>query len=133
MYLKAMLVCDDVRFEINGTFTLVGVHDERLVVGPAQGAIAIPKLSFMTMVGGLTGVERIAFRHAVRPLDQASEPLVQPLREEGHDPNADEHNFVFDDSPLFLPGLGSYEHVTELEVNGERAIYRYRFHLEARR
>jgi len=37
MYLKAMLVCDDVRFEINGTFTLVGVPSGRYVLDVRTG------------------------------------------------------------------------------------------------
>jgi hypothetical protein len=103
VYLKAMLVCDDVRVELGGTITLVGVHNERLTAPPGDGPIRIAKLMFIAIIGGLEGVESVAFRQRIR---EVSEPNLGagPLQQEPHDPRADEHNFVFGDAPMVFLG-----------------------------
>ena len=62
MKLKAMLVCEDVRFEAAGTVTLVGVFNERLIAPPRDGPIQLARFAFLAVIGGLCGVEEIAFR-----------------------------------------------------------------------
>jgi hypothetical protein len=129
VYLKAMLVCDDVRVEMGGTMTLVGVHNERLLVPPGEGRIGFPRLMFVAIVGGLTGAERVAFRQRIRELSEM-ELGGGAMQVEPHDPRADEHNFVFGDAPMMFPGPGTYEVVVEIEANGQRGSYTTRFKLE---
>jgi hypothetical protein len=133
MFCKAIFVCDDVRFELGGSTTFVGVHGEKLVVqaGRPGDPVRFPQLSFVTIVGGLAGVERIAYRHTLRAVDAQVEPREEPMRVEAHDPTSDEHSFIFGDAPMELPGTGVYELATELEVPGPlQATYRYRFRVE---
>jgi hypothetical protein len=120
-----MLVCEDVRFEIGGTFSLIGVFNERLIAPPGEGDILIPRLSFVAVIGGLRGVDQIAFRQWIRAAGDeldGSEMAVQP-----HDPESDEHNFVFAESPMVFPGEGMYEVAIDLEVGPRRTSYRYPF------
>ena len=126
-----MLVCDDVRVELGGTITLVGVHNERLVAPPGEGPIRIPKLMFIAIVGGLEGVESVAFRQRIRELSELDLGAV-PVQREPHDPRADEHNFVFGDAPMVFPGIGTYEVTLEIEAGERRAKYTCTFKVERR-
>jgi hypothetical protein len=126
VYLKAILICDDVRFELGGAITLVGVRPERLV-GVRQGAaIVFPRLTFVTTIGGLRGATQVRFRHL--PFAGAAPP---PMRDEPHDAASDEHTFVLGDAPFGFPAPGRYELATEIEAGGEAATYRYAFHVDA--
>ncbi|MBA3394502.1 MAG: hypothetical protein H0T89_17790 [Deltaproteobacteria bacterium] len=129
MFLKAVHVCEDVRIEENGTFTLVGVHSERIFVPVDQGEIRVPRLLVVAMVGGLAGADRLRFRQWLRAADDAS---IEPpaMAEQAHDAAADEHNFVFGDAPMVFPGIGVYEVALDVEAAGTSAAYRYRFRLE---
>ena len=132
VYLKAMLVCDDVRVELGGTLTLVGVHNERLIVdGPNDGPIRVAKLMFVAIVGGLSGVDSVGFRQRIREMSEVSLG-TGPLQLEAHDPRADEHNFVFGDAPMVFPGLGIYEVALDIEAGGRRATYTCKFTVERR-
>jgi hypothetical protein len=122
VYLKAMLVCDDVRVELGGTITLVGVHNERLIAPPGDGPIRVPKLMFIAIVGGLEGVETVTFRQRIRELSEL-DLGPGPAQQEPHDPRADEHNFVFGDAPMIFPGVGTYEVALDIEAGGRRANY----------
>lgn len=129
MKLKALLLCDDIRFEIGGTVTLVGVYNERLVAPPGEGAIEIPRLSFLAMIGGLRGVERIGFRQWIRLVEDP--PLEdRPLAFEPHNPASDEHNFVFSEIPMVFPGPGTYEVALDVQVGDARQSFRYQFQVE---
>ena len=124
-----MLVCDDVRVELGGTITLVGVHNERLIGPPGDGPIRLAKLMFVAVVGGLEGIDRVGFRQRIRELSEVSLGGA-PMQYEPHEPHADEHNFVFGDAPMVFPGVGTYEVVLEIEAAGERASYVLRFKVE---
>jgi hypothetical protein len=124
-----MLVCDDVRVELGGTITLVGVHNERLLAPPGDGALRLPKLAFVAIVGGLEGVERVGFRQRIRETSEVDMP-PGALQYEPHDPRADEHNFVFGDAPMVFPGAGAYEVIVEVEAGAQRASYACRFKVE---
>lgn len=130
MKLKALLLCEDVRFEVGGTFTLVGVLGERIQVSAGDDAIVIPKLAFIAVIGGLRGVEGILFRQWIRTTD--ADLSAEELRLEPHDPDTDEHNFVFSQSPAVFPGEGTYEIGIDLEVGQRRATYRYTFSIARR-
>ena len=127
-----MLVCDDVRVELGGTITLVGVHNERLLVPPGDGAVRLPKLAFVVIVGGLEGTERVGFRQRIRETSELSMQAGE-LQYEPHDPRADEHNFVFGDAPMMFPGPGAYEVVVDIEADRQRATYTCRFKVERAR
>lgn len=129
MFLKAMLICDDVRVEVGGTLTLVGVHNERLVAPAGQGPITLARLTFLATVGGLRGCERVGYRLRMRDL-RAAEDLARPYAHERHEPGADEHNFVFTNAPLVFPGAGQFELALDVDAVGEQATYRYRFRVE---
>lgn len=133
VYLKAMLVCDDVRVELGGTLTLVGVHNERLIVAAPSddGPIRVAKLMFVAIVGGLSGVDSVGFRQRIREMSEVSLG-TGPMQMEPHDPRADEHNFVFGDAPMVFPGLGIYEVALDVEAAGRRATYTCKFTVERR-
>jgi hypothetical protein len=131
MKLKALLVCEDIRFELGGTVTLVGVFNERLLAPPAEEgdpAIHIPRLAFLAVIGGLRGVERIGFRQWIR-LDE-DDLEDRPYVYEPHEPESDEHNFVFSQAPMIFPDVGTYEVAIDLEVGDRRQGYRYQFVVE---
>jgi hypothetical protein len=128
--LKALLVCEDVRFEVGGTVTLVGVFNERLLVEPGEGLIALPRLACLAVIGGLRGVEQIGFRQWIRLEDD--DPEARELRYEPHHPELDEHNFVFSQSPMVFPDEGNYEIAIDLEIGDRRQGYRYPFRVERR-
>ena len=130
MFLKAMLVCDDVRVEVGGTLTLVGVHNERLIATvEGDGPIRLAKLMFITIVGGLSGQERVGFRQRIREMSEL-ELGAGPMQYERHDPRADEHNFVFGDAPMAFPGTGVYEVAVDIEAGAQKATYSTRFTVE---
>lgn len=123
--LKALLLCEDVRFEMAGTVTLVGVFNERVFAPPGQGPIQFAKLSFLAVIGGLRGVEEISFRQWIRLEDDEGE--LPEMSIQRRDPRHDEHNFVFTQSPMVFPDVGVYEVAIDLEVGERRASYRYSF------
>jgi hypothetical protein len=132
MFLKAMLVCDDVRVELGGTLTLVGVHNERLIAtagGGDDGPIRVAKLMFVVIVGGLSGMERVGFRQRMREVNEL-ELGPGPMAYERHDPRADEHNFVFGDAPMAFPVASRYEVAVDVEAGGQKATYAVRFAVE---
>lgn len=124
MKLKALLLCEDVRFELSGTFSVIGVLGERVTVSGGDDEIVFPKLAFLAVLGGLRGVEQLAFRQWIRADD--ADPTGE-LRVESHDPETDEHNFLFARSPMVFPGEGTYEIGIDVEVGPRRATYRYPF------
>jgi hypothetical protein len=131
VYLKAMLVCDDVRVELGGTITLVGVHNDRLIVPPGDGPIRLPKLMFVAIVGGLEGVDRVTFRQRIR--ESSVDEGNGPAQQEAHDPRADEHNFVFGDAPMVFPGPGTYELALDIDAADRSATYTCKFKVERQR
>jgi hypothetical protein len=128
--LRALLVCENVRVEVDGTLTLIGVRNDRLRVRATAPPIALPHLSFLLVVGGLTGVENIGFRERIQHIHDRR-PAAQPLQQERHDPTTDEHNFVFGHSPMVFPEFGSYEVIVDVETTTESATYRHRFGVES--
>ena len=121
-----MLVCDDVRLEVGGTMTLVGVHSERLVAAPGDGTITVAKLMFVAIVGGLGGTERVGYRQRIREMSELSLGGGD-IQYEPHDPRADEHTFIFGDAPMVFPGPGVYEVAVDVEADGRKASYSLRF------
>lgn len=118
MWLRALLLCDDVRFELGGTMTLVGVHAEHIVVDPGFGEIELPRLAIYAVASGLTGVSTIEWRMTLYFETEDSGELLSESHET-HDPAADEHRVVHILSPVQLPGVGRYRLVAELQSGGQ--------------
>lgn len=131
MFVKALLLCDDVRFEQAGTMSLVGVHRERVGgIADPGGAIRFAKLFGVAMLGGLTGLTEIQHRWTMRGVDRELASRERPFDTEPRDPAADEHVFLFGNAPLVVPAAGRYELVLEVIAMGERATYRYGLRIE---
>lgn len=130
MNVKATLICEDVRLEVSGAVTLVGVINDRLLAPPGDGALVFNRIVFFIVVAGLRGVERIGFRQYVRRVDAAEPERSTQLDVEQHHPDADEHNFVFGPAQMVLAQPGDYEVVLELQARDESFVHRYRFSVE---
>src|SRR5258708_501191 len=103
MFLKALVICEDARFEVSGTLTLVGIHRENVVGIAVEHGVRFPRLMFVTMIGGLSGVAGVQHGYTVRALDRADVSREQPPTSEARDPEADEHVFLFGNAPLTFP------------------------------
>ncbi len=131
MNLRALLLCDDVRVEVDGTLTLIGVRNDRLRIRTTPpGPILVEHLAFVVVVSGLSGVDRVGFRGEIRSAANTG-PLERALSFEKHVPSADEHNFVFSYSPMVFHELGTFEAVVDIATTTEAVTYRHRFLLDA--
>lgn len=122
-YLRAVLLCDDVRVEVDGTLTILGMYNERLIAPASSGPVELARLVVLVVIAGLTGAHEIAVRYRITPAGAVPPPQLPYLRER-HDPAADEHNVIFALGPLGFGGPGAYDLVVELEGATTR---RYRF------
>jgi hypothetical protein len=129
--LKALLVCDDVRIEADGTLTLIGVFNERLIAPPGDGPIVAAHLAVVVVIAGLTGADSVGFALRIHHVEE-ERPVLGALVAETHAPAHDEHNFVTSHTPMIFPYPGPYEIIADVEAGGQRAAYRYRFHVERR-
>ena len=131
MNLRALLICDDVRIEVDGTLTLIGVRNDRLLVRPpSSGPILLEHLAFLVVVSGLSGYDRVGFRAEVRDAANTT-PTERAFSYESHRPDADEHNFIFSYAPMVFERIGIYEIVVDLKVGMQAFTYRHRFRLDA--
>lgn len=130
MNLKALLVCDDVRLELGGTMSLIGVYNDRLIAPPGEGSIFLPRLSFVAVVAGLKGIHQIGYRQRIQQVDAPVPAQLPPLQPQAHDSATNEHNFIFSMSPMEFPAPGAYEVVLDLDTGARQATFRYRFYLE---
>lgn len=129
MWLRAILLCNDVRFEVGGTMTLVGVFTDRIIVEPGDGPLVIPRLAVYSVLAGLSGITELAWRTTLSELDRpADRPLVEGREE--HDAGTDEHRLVNILSPLALPGPGRYLLAMEFETRYERSSIEHCFAVE---
>lgn len=134
MYLRALLMCEDVRLEVDGTLSLIGVYNDVLPIrrpNGATGMVHLENLSFLLVVGGLTGTERVGFCEIVGRGDAVTDGVE--LEYQPHDRSADEHNFVFGHAPMSFPDFGTYELAVVVDAGTERATYRHRFRVEPSR
>jgi len=105
MWIRAFVMCDDVRLEVGGTMTLVGVFADRIVLGAASSELAadsdvvLPRVAIYSVVAGLTGADELVFR-----LTLDGEPLSTGT--EAHDPGFDEHRLISFVGPIKLPATG---------------------------
>ena len=129
VWVRALVLCEDVRFELGGTMTLVGVLADRIVVGGDDGELVIPRLAIYSVVAGLTGATELSWRHVLSA--EGSEPgeLIAHGAER-HDGAFDEHRVVNLVSPLVLPGPGRYRLASEFETARARRSIDYHIVIE---
>lgn len=129
MWLRALILCDDVRFEIGGAVTLVGVYGERLLVSPGTGPILLARLAFYTCVAGLKDIPELSWRQTLVAED--SDPGTPTSHgRELHDVSSDEHRLISVLSPVEFPEPGRYRLALELETRRERKSFDYYFSVE---
>lgn len=126
--MRALVVCDDVRLELGGTVSLIGVYADRIAAPPGDGDIVLGRLAIYTIVAGLTGVHELAWRTSL--IVDGADPGA-PLAEarEVHDARYDEHRIVSMLSPITFRE-GRYRLELELETKRERRTVEYRFLVE---
>jgi hypothetical protein len=129
LHVRASLICEDVRVELGGRLTAVGILGDVVRVGPGDGPIAIPKLVFLVIVGGLGGTPQIAFRHHLVG-DVAAPADAPPLREERHDPASDEHSFVLVLAPMVFDAPGSHRLVVDVVAGAATLHHEHAFRVE---
>ena len=118
--LRAVLLCESIRIEVDGTLTLVGVCNERIVAphddGPIDGPIALRSLTVLVVVSGLRGLSSVSIRHAIRATEDPESRQDLALHE--HDPGTDEHNFIFPRPNLAFARPGAYTLDVHVAVTG---------------
>lgn len=129
MWVRALIICDDVRLESGGTVSLIGVFSERIYVPPGDGEIVLPRVAIYTAVAGLTEVNEVSWRQWLSPDGSEPGPPIAERRDP-HDPRADEHRMVNIMSPLALPGAGRYRVTLEVDTGRERRTVDYHFAIE---
>lgn len=129
MWLRALIVCDDVRLEAGGTVSLIGVYADRIVLPPGDGEILLPRLAVYAVVAGLTEVPELSWRQWLSAGDREPGAPVAEGRDP-HDPRSDEHRIVNLMVPLALPGTGRYRLAVELETRRERRSIDHYFTVE---
>lgn len=93
MWVRALLLCDDVRLEMGKTFTAVGIHSEQIYVDATDGPITLPRLVVLAIVAGLSGQDRLLWRQTLTTV--GGEPAQRDrMRSEPHDPASDEHHLI---------------------------------------
>jgi hypothetical protein len=131
LWVRAFVMCDDVRLELGGTVSLIGVYADRITVAPGDGDIVLGRLAIYTIVAGLTGVRELAWRTSL--ILDGSAPGA-PLMEthEVHDARYDEHRIVSMVSPIALHE-GRYRLELEIEAMDVKRTLAYRFLVERAR
>jgi hypothetical protein len=129
MWLRALIVCDDIRLEVGGTVSLVGVYADKIYVPPGEGEIVLPRLATYTIVAGLREAAELSWRQWLTA--EGSEP-GEPVAasRDAHDPRVDEHRIVNIMAPLAFPGPGRYRLAIELETRRERRSIDHYFAVE---
>ena len=129
LWIRALLLCDDVRLEVGGTMTLVGTYGDRVIVGPGDGDIELPRLAIYCVIAGLTGSTELAWQLTlIVDGDEPGPPLAEGS--ELHDETADEHRLVHLMSPISLAGPGKYRLLGDFETRRERRSVEHRFVVE---
>lgn len=121
MWLRAFLVCDDIRLEAGGTVSLIGVYADTILVPPGDGEIVLPRLATYTVVAGLVETAEIRWRQWLSA-DGAERGAPVAEGRDPHDALADEHRIVSILSPLALPGAGRFQLALEIETRRARRL-----------
>lgn len=125
--IKAFHVCEDVRVEATGQLTAVGLMQERILLPPGEGPLALPPLAFFVVVAGLEGQTRVSCRHVVTRVGDPYEPPPPPPELSDHQPDSDEHSFVFKQSLPDVGGGGAFRSSFQLECELGQVASTYEF------
>jgi hypothetical protein len=125
-----MLICDDLRQEVGNKLSTMGIYAGVVGFPAGEGAFGLAKLASVFVIGGLTGVEELKYRHffAGDPALPGVSPLshLQPLLEMRRpDPTLDEHIFGIFLTPAVFQGSGLLAAHLDLELAGETFQFRY--------
>ena len=52
LWVRALVVCDDVRLELGGTVSLIGVYADRIAVAPGDGERPVSRGGIRSIPGG---------------------------------------------------------------------------------
>lgn len=129
VWIRALLLCEDIRLEVGGTMTLVGVFADRIVVEPGAGELVLPRLAIYGVVAGLTGVTELSWRQTLTEADRDPGPPLAQGREP-HDAESDEHRIVSIVTPLVLPSDGRYRLAMDIETARARRSLEHHFIVE---
>lgn len=128
MWVRAFVVCDDVRLEVGGTMTLVGVLSDRIVLGAAPdtitdaSGIVLPRVAIYSIVAGLTGANEIAFKITL-------DGQVISAGHEVHDGAFDEHRLISFVGPIKFAATGG-QLALEVEAAATRTQIEHRIEFE---
>lgn len=131
MWVRALIVCDDVRLEAGGTVSLIGVYSGTIFVPPGDGEIVLPRLATYTIIAGLTDTTELSWRQSLFAEGDESGLLVAASRD-AHDPLTDEHRIVNIMTPVVLPSPGRYRLSTAIEARRARRTVDHMFAIERR-
>jgi hypothetical protein len=129
VWVRALVLCEDVRLEVGGTMTLVGVYADRIVVAPGAGELVLSRLAIYSVVAGLTGASDVAWRLTLGHADRELGDVIAHGNER-HDSDADEHRIVNIVSPLWLPGSGQYRLACDFETTRARRTVEHHIVIE---
>ena len=125
--LRAVLLCESVRVDVDGKLTLFGVFSEMLVAHAGEGPIKPPSFAVLAVVKGLRGMGRVGIAHQIRLAHLGAWQL--PLAHHDHDPEHDEHNFIFSRTDLVLPETGRYAIDIDVAAGAETLRASHDFHV----
>lgn len=112
------LICDDVRHELGGKLTIVGLYsnDVKLPRGDwerSEASVALKNLSFVNVFKGLHGLHSVAF-HLIDP-DGEIIGNQQNAAEQDFGAEPGFHNLVVNLTPFRISKLGEYRHVVVID------------------
>jgi hypothetical protein len=114
---RAIIICDDIRYEVGNKLTLVGVYNETIGFPPGEGAFGIPKLAALFMMTGLRGQHEVKYRSYFKGTSLSTP--VPPMRAMPRpQPDLDEHNFILQLVPAMFNAPGKLTVVLEVEISG---------------
>lgn len=132
-WLRSLLLCDDIRLEIGGAMTLVGVYTDQIFVSQesqeSTTGIVFPRLGIYAIVAGLTGTTELVWKKTLlyEGVSIDGPPTLEGT--EQHDPTADEHRLVTVLSPIAFPKPGRYCLLFTFETKRERRSVEHHFTL----
>ena len=124
MKIRSLILCEDVRFEMGGTFSLIGVQGDRLFLPPGEGPIVLPKLALFLCVSGLLNIETLSWRYHLALEDDEPGVLITQ-GQEPHDPTAEEHHLISIFSPIHFAAPGSYLFSGTITAAGQSQSFQY--------
>ncbi|MBI2897892.1 MAG: hypothetical protein HYY06_30315 [Deltaproteobacteria bacterium] len=127
MRARAIVVCDDVRYEVGNKLSLIGCYNDGIAFVSANGPLVMPKLVIVYCISGLRGISELRIRHAIQAGEDAPRLESIPAEVGSRDPTYDEQNLVFQLSPAVFPTEGIVSCALEIEGGEQRLAVEHRF------